>query len=398
MEMTPFKNRIYISSPTMHGDELSFMTSAYENNWMSTVGENIRVIEREIGQMLANQSAVALSSGTAALHLAMRLAGVKPGDTVFCSDLTFAATVNPVIYEGATPVLIDSERDSWNMNPKALEKAFSLYPDTKVVAAVDLYGVPAKLREIREICDAHGAILIEDAAEAFGAAYEGRATGTYGSINVISFNGNKVITGSTGGMLLGSENDARKARKWSTQSRDGAPWYQHTELGFNYRISNVIAGVVRGQLPYLREHIERKKAIYERYKEAFKDLPLTINPYVEETMTPSFWLSCALIDEGAMCEQRRSEMTASYIKTPKKSCPTEILEKLEAYNIEGRPLWKPMHLQPIYATYPFVTAEDNVAVTEDLFDRGLCLPSDIKMTAEQQGVIIELIRSCFEGV
>ncbi len=395
MEMQPFKNRIYLSSPTMHGEELDFMKEAYQTNWMSTVGENINVIEHEIGAMMSDQSAVALASGTAALHMAVRLAGVKAGDTVFCSDLTFAASVNPVLYEGAIPVLIDSERDTWNMDPAALEKAFALYPDTKFVIAVDLYGVPAKLREIREVCDRHGAILIEDAAEAFGARCENCFTGTFGTYNAISFNGNKIITGSTGGMLLTEcEEEAARVRKWSTQSRDNAPWYQHTELGYNYRMSNVVAGIVRGQLPHLQEHIEKKKAIYDRYKEGFKGLPLSMNPYTEE-MEPSFWLSCLLIDEAAMCEQSRSDHSAIYKKEAGKTCPTEILEKLEACNIEGRPLWKPMHMQPVYATYPFVSVDKVATVGEDLFARGLCLPSDIKMTEEAQDVVIALVRSCF---
>lgn len=396
MEITPFNNRIYLASPTMHGQELVYMTAAYETNWMSTVGENIDAIERQIGKKLNAQAAVALASGTAALHLAIKLAGVKAGDTVFCSDLTFAATVNPVIYEGATPVFIDSERDTWNMDPAALEKAFAQYPDTKVVVAVDLYGVPAKLEEIRAICDKHGAVLVEDAAEAYGASYKGRLTGTFGAYNVISFNGNKIITGSTGGMLLADETEAERARKWSTQSRDDAPWYQHTELGYNYRMSNVVAGVVRGQLPYLEEHIARKQAIYDRYREGFKDLPVTMNPHVDG-MQPSYWLSCMLIEGEAMCEQSRTATTASYIKADGKTCPTEILEKLEAYNIEARPIWKPMHMQPIYASCPFVSAEDGDGVGGDIFARGLCLPSDIKMTEEEQEAIIHLIRSCFEG-
>lgn len=396
MKYTPFENRIYLSSPTMHGEELVYMQEAYDSNWMSTVGENIHTIEKEIGAMLSDQSAVALSSGTAALHLAMRLAGVKAGDTVFCSDLTFAASVNPVLYEGATPVLIDSERDTWNMDPEALEKAFALYPETKVVVAVDLYGVPSKLREIRAICDAHDALLIEDAAEALGATYKGQPTGSFGTYNVISFNGNKIITGSTGGMLLADTEDAEKARKWSTQSRDNAPWYQHTELGYNYRMSNVVAGVVRGQLPYLQEHLARKKAIYNRYCEGFRGLPIIMNPH-EDDMQPSFWLSCLLIDDAAMCEQERSAHSATYKKEAGKTCPTEILEKLENYNIEGRPIWKPMHMQPIYAAYPFVTTEDGDGVGGDLFARGVCLPSDIKMTEEEQDAVIALVRSCFEG-
>lgn len=396
MKIQPFENRIYLASPTMHGEELVYMTEAYESNWMSTVGENIHEIEREIGEAMNAQAAVALSSGTAALHLAMKLAGVKAGDTVFCSDLTFAATVNPVVYEGATPVFIDSDRDTWNMDPVALEKAFALYPETKVVVAVDLYGVPAKLDVIRAICDAHGAVLVEDAAEAYGATHKDQPTGTFGTYNVISFNGNKIITGSTGGMLLADATAAEKARKWSTQSRDSAPWYQHTELGYNYRMSNVVAGVVRGQLPYLTEHIEKKRAIYERYKEGFKGLPITMNPHMDG-MQPSYWLSCMLIDVEAMCEQSRTATTASYIKASGKTCPTEILEKLQAYNVEGRPIWKPMHMQPIYAVYPFVSVEDGDGVGGDVFARGLCLPSDIKMTVNEQEAVIALIRSCFEG-
>lgn len=394
MNVTPFEKRIYLASPKMHGEELDYMTQAYQTNWMSTVGENINVIERDICELTGSQAGVALASGTAALHLAVRLAGVKAGDTVFCSDLTFAATINPVIYEGAVPVLIDSERDSWNMDPAALEKAFTLYPDTKVVIAVDLYGVPAKLREIRDVCDAHGALLIEDAAEAFGAKCDGAYAGTFGHLNVISFNGNKIITGSTGGMLLGDAESVEKARKWSTQSRDNAPWYQHSERGYNYRMSNVVAGVVRGQLPYLQEHIDGKAAIYARYREAFADLPLTLNPFDDASVTPSFWLTCALVDEAAMCEQTRTDTEASYIKEAGKTCPTEILEKLASCNVEGRPLWKPMHKQPLYKDYPFVTAGET-AVDEDLFARGLCLPSDINMTKEQQDAVIDIVRSCF---
>ena len=396
MEFKPFENRIYLSSPTMHGDELTYMKDAYTSNWMTTVGENIDAIEREVSEYIGMADAVGLSSGTAALHLAMKLAGVKAGDRVFCSDMTFAASVNPVFYEGATPILIDSERDSWNMDPTALEKAFALYPDVKVVVAVDLYGVPAKLDEICAVCDRHGAVLIEDAAEAFGASYKGRPTGSFGTYNVLSFNGNKIITGSTGGMLLTEDDDAAAhVRKWSTQSRDAAPWYQHSELGYNYRMSNVVAGVVRGQLPYLQEHLDRKKAIYDRYREAFADLPISMTPFEDGTMKPSFWLSCLCIDREAMCEQTRTDTAASYIKTAGKTCPTEILELLEAHNIEGRPLWKPMHMQPLYAAYPFVSTEEGDGVCGDLFERGLCLPSDINMTAEQQDVIIALIRSCF---
>ena len=409
--MKPFEKKVWLSSPTMHGDELKYVTEAYETNWMSTVGKNINEAERIVCEKIGCKYAVALSAGTAALHLAMKLAGVKPGAKVFCTDMTFDATVNPVVYEGGVPVFIDCERDTWNMDPVALEKAFELYPEVKVVVVANLYGVPAKLDEIRAICDAHGAVLVEDAAESMGATYKGVQTGTFGTYNAISFNGNKIITGSSGGMLLtDSLEAANKVRKWSTQSRENAPWYQHEELGYNYRMSNVIAGVVRGQLPYLEEHIAQKKAIYMRYQEAFRDLPVTMNPYLEDIMEPNFWLSCLLIDEDAMCKQVRSENEALYTKEPGKTCPTEILEKLAAINAEGRPIWKPMHMQPIYRMNPFVTAEGNgrcrsdayidngtaVDVGADIFHRGLCLPSDNKMTVEEQNVIIEVIRSCFE--
>lgn len=408
--MEPFDKKVWLSSPTMHGDELKYITQAYETNWMSTVGENINEVERTAQEYIGCNHAVALSAGTAALHLAVKLSGVKPGNHVFCSDMTFAATVNPVVYEGGIPIFIDSERDTWNMDPQALEKAFELYPDVKVVVVANLYGTPAKLDEIKAICDKHHAIMIEDAAESLGATYKGKQTGTFGSYNVISFNGNKIITGSSGGMLLTDDEDAAsKVRKWSTQSREAAPWYQHEELGYNYRMSNVIAGVVRGQFKYLDEHIAQKKAIYQRYKEGFKDLPVTMNPFIEDIMEPNYWLSCLLINEEAMCKQVRSENETLYIDEPGKSCPSEILETLTKYNAEGRPIWKPMHMQPIYATNPFVTRHGNgraqsnayikgevVDIGMDIFNRGLCLPSDNKMTIEGQEKIIEIIKECFK--
>ena len=408
--MRPFEKKIWLSTPTMHGEELTYVTQAYRTNWMSTVGENINEVERITCEKVGCKYAVALSAGTAALHLCVKLAGVKPGDKVFCSDMTFGATVNPVVYEGGVPVFIDTERDTWNMDPVALEKAFELYPQTKVVVMANLYGTPAKLDEIRAVCNAHGAVLIEDAAESLGATYKGVQTGTFGTYNAISFNGNKIITGSSGGMLLTDDLEAaNKARKWSTQSRENAPWYQHEELGYNYRMSNVIAGVVRGQYPHLEEHIAQKKAIYMRYKEGFKDLPVTMNPYDAENSEPNFWLSCMLIDREAMCRQVRGETEALYISEPGKSCPTEILETLASYNAEGRPIWKPMHMQSIYRMNGFVTRQGNgrartnayIAggvedVGADIFQRGLCLPSDNKMTAEEQEQVIEIVRSCFE--
>lgn len=405
-----FENKVWLSSPTMHGDELKYITEAYETNWMSTVGKNINEVERLISEKIGCKHAVALASGTSALHLAMKLAGVKPGDYVFCSDMTFDATVNPVVYEGGVPIFIDTEYDTWNMDPVALEKAFELYPEVKVVVLVHLYGVPGKIDEIKTICKKHGAVIVEDAAESLGASYKGVQTGMFGDVAAISFNGNKIITGSSGGMLLTDDEEvANKVRKWSTQARENAPWYQHEELGYNYRMSNVIAGIVRGQIPYLDEHIAQKKAIYERYKEGLKDLPLTMNPFDEENSVPNYWLSCIMIDKEAMCRQVRSETEALYISEPGKSCPTEILETLAKFNAEGRPIWKPMHMQPIYRMNPFVTVEGNgraktnayiegssLDVGMDIFDRGLCLPSDNKMTPEEQDKIIEIIKGCFE--
>lgn len=405
----PFERKVWLSSPTMHGEELAYMTEAYHTNWMSTIGENIDEVERLTCEYTGCNYAVGLSAGTAALHLAMKLAGVKPGDKVLCSDMTFDATVNPVVYEGGVPVFIDSEADTWNMSPVALEKAFDLYPESKVVVIANLYGVPAKLEEIKNICKKHNAVLIEDAAESLGATYKGKQTGTFGDYGVISFNGNKIITGSSGGMLMTNDlESANKVRKWSTQSRENAPWYQHEELGYNYRMSNVIAGVVRGQYQHLDEHIALKKEIYMRYKEGLKDLPVTMNPYMEGDAEPNYWLSCLLIDKEAMCKQVRSETEALYIKEAGKSCPTEILEVLASYNAEGRPIWKPMHMQPIYRNNPFVTRKGNGRcqtnayidgtvedVGADIFHRGLCLPSDIKMTEEEQNQVIQIIKSCF---
>ncbi|SHN02823.1 dTDP-4-amino-4,6-dideoxygalactose transaminase [Fibrobacter sp. UWR3] len=409
--MKRFEKRVWLASPTMHGDELRYMQEAYETNWMSTVGKNIDEVERLVAEKVGVKYAVALSAGTAALHLGTRLAGVRlfgvpragegalRGQKVFCSDMTFAATLNPVAYENGEAVFIDSERDTWNMDPVALEKAFKIYPDVRLVVLVHLYGTPAKVDEIREICSRHNALLVEDAAESFGASYKGVQTGSFGDFNAISFNGNKIITGSSGGMYLtDSKEDADRVRKWSTQSREPAPWYQHEEIGYNYRMSNVIAGVVRGQLPHLEEHIAQKRAIYERYKAGLAGWPVQMNPYDAANSVPNFWLSCMIIDGCAVGEGRG------------KATPAKILESLADMNAEGRPIWKPMHMQPVYRGHAFVTAAGkegdrafsgkegaDTSVGADIFARGLCLPSDNKMTPDQQDAIIAAIRECFEG-
>ena len=409
LNISPFEKKIWLASPTMHGEELEYMREAFETNWMSTVGPNIDAVEKEFTKYIGRKYAVALSSGTSAIHLAIKLAEVKPGDKVFCSDLTFDATANPIKYEGGEAVFIDTEYDTWNMDPKALEKAFEIYPQVKVVVLAHLYGTPAKMDEIKSICKQHDAIIVEDAAESLGAKYKGVETGKLGKFSIISFNGNKIITGSTGGMFLTDDlKAANKVRKWSTQAREDAPWYQHEELGYNYRMSNLIAGVVRGQFPYLKEHIEQKKNIYMRYKEGLKDLPISMNPYDEVNSEPNFWLSCLIVDKDYMCKQVRSDKEALYKSEPGKSCPTEIFEVLKEYNAESRPIWKPMHLQPFYRMNPFITRAGNgrantnayiAGETEDngldIYHRGLCLPSDNKMTPKDQDIIIELIKNCF---
>ena len=416
-EFKAFERKVWLSSPTMHGDELKYVTEAYETNWMSTVGDNINEVERQIAKYVGVKYAVGLSAGTAALHLCMKLAGVRPGQKVFCSDMTFSATVNPVTYEGGVPIFIDTEYDTWNMDPVALDKAFELYPEVKLVVAAHLYGTPGKVDELKAVCNNHGAVLIEDAAESLGATYKGVETGSFGSYNAISFNGNKIITGSCGGMLLTDDLEAaNKARKWSTQSREYAPWYQHEEIGYNYRMSNVIAGVVRGQLPHLDEHIAQKKAIYYRYKEGLKGLPVSMNPFDGKNSEPNHWLSCLIIDPDAMCRQVRGECDPLFVPEHGKSCPTEILNAIASINAEGRPIWKPMHMQPIFRMNAFVTREGDgrgktnayiaggtkgrddlpLDIGMDIFNRGLCLPSDNKMTPDEQDRIISVIRACFE--
>lgn len=418
----PFSQKIWLSSPTMHGDELKWVTDAIENNWVSTMGQNLTVCEEQICRLIGCKYAVALSCGTAALHLGVRLLGEKlygqpkvghgtlEGHKVFCSDMTFDATDNPVAYEGGEMVFIDTEYNTWNMDPVALERAFEMYPDVKLIVVAHLYGTPGKIDEIKRIADEHGALILEDAAESFGASYKGKQTGIFGNIGIISYNGNKICTGSSGGTLLTDNlEDANKIRKWSTQSREDAPWYQHEELGYNYRMSNIIAGIIRGQIPYLEEHINQKREIYFRYKEGLKGLPISMNPYDAEKSVPNYWLSCILIDPDAMAPHVRGEQEELWITEPGKSSPGEILNALAAFNAEGRPIWKPMHMQPIYRSHAFVTIDGNgrgrsnayiygssVDVGADIFRRGLCLPSDNKMSAEQQDKVIEIIKRCFE--
>ena len=431
-----FNRKVWLSSPTMHGDEQRWVDEAIQTNWVSTVGANIDAVEKEMAAYLGSKYAVGLSCGTASLHLATKLAGEKlygqakpnagtlAGHKVFCSDVTCDASINPVAYEDGEAVFIDTERETWNMSPEALEKAFQLYPEVKLIVVAHLYGTPGKMEKIRRIADAHGALIVEDAAESLGATYSvtpdsalaqklGKSgavqTGLFGDCGCISFNGNKVITGSAGGLFLtNSKEDADKVRKWSTQSREAAPWYQHEEIGYNYRMSNIIAGVIRGQIPYLDEHIGQKREIYKRYKEGLKDLPVKMNPWDEEKSAPNFWLSCLIIDSDAMAPMVRGEQDELWKHEEGKSSPGEILAAISAFGAEGRPIWKPMHMQPIYRTNPFVTVEGNgrgrsnayiagsgVDVGADIFKRGLCLPSDNKMTPEQQDRVIEIIHRCF---
>ncbi len=426
--LRPSDTRILLSSPTMHDMERYWVEEAIRTNWVTTVGANINAVEDEMKSFIGRKEAVGLASGTAALHLAVRLAGERlygqakvnegtlSGKKVFCTDMTFDATVNPVAYEGGEAVFIDTESDSWNMDPASLRRAFEIYPDVKLIVVAHLYGTPIKAEEIRRIADEHGALIVEDAAESLGAglylsqdtpfdrsrnsgdrAEDGRLlrqTGCFGDYSVISFNGNKIITGSSGGMMLtDSSEDAKKVRKWSTQARDNAPWYQHSELGYNYRMSNIVAGVIRGQIPHLTEHIAQKRAIYERYREGLADLPVALNP-IPDNVQANCWLSCMIIDPDAMCYQKRTDSAAEYRTEPGKSSPTEILNALNAFNAEGRPIWKPMHMQPIYSAMPYVSAFD-IDNGRDIFDRGLCLPSDNKMTEEEQQLVIDVIHRCF---
>ena len=386
--------RILLASPTMHGEENNYIKEAFDRNWIAPLGFNCDGFEDEMTEYLGgNMHAFATVSGTSAIHLAVKLAGVRPGDYVLCSDLTFAATVNPVSYEGGIQVFIDSEKETWNMSPEALKEGFAKYPDAKVVVLAHLYGTPAKLDEITEICRKHDAILIEDAAEALGAEYKGIKCGLFGNYGILSFNGNKIITTSGGGMLLSrTKEDRDKALFWSTQARENAPWYQHTELGYNYRMSNVVAGIGRGQLKHIEEHKQLKKEIYQRYKEGFKDLPVQMNPYAEDSM-PNFWLSVLTVNEEYMCRQERTDNCTTWVHEPGKSCPDEIESILSENNIESRPVWKPMHMQSYYADRDFIGS----GFSEEIFKRGLCLPSDIKMTKEEQDRVIGIVKKCFGG-
>ena len=373
------KKKIYLASPTMHGDELKYIHEAFDTNWVAPLGANVNGFEADMEKYIGHgMHAAALASGTAAIHLAFRLIGLRPGDIVFGSSLTFAATVNPITYDGGVPVFIDSERDSWNMDPRALEAAFEKYPNVKAVICANLYGTPAKLDELEKICEDHGAVFIEDAAESLGATYKGVPTGTFGKFGTLSFNGNKIITTSGGGMLLTHDEELKKKATFlATQARENERWYEHKEIGFNYRMSNIVAGIGRGQMEFLDEHVALKKKIRDRYAEGFKDISeIKLNPYIEGS-EPNYWLTCMTIEEGSNVS------------------PFDVMDALAADNIETRPIWKPMHMQPVYKDNGFVQVEEGISVGEDIFNRGLCLPSDIKNTDEDMDRIISIIRKCF---
>ena len=373
------KKRIYLSSPTMHSEEQQFVKEAFDTNWIAPLGPNVTAFEEEMAAYAKAGYVTALSSGTAAIHLALKLLNIGPGDVVFVSDLTFAATCNPIVYEGATPVFIDAEPDTWNMSPRALEKAFEKYPKPKAVLCAYLYGTPAKIDEIMAVCEAHHVPYIEDAAESLGSTYKGKHTGTLGRFGIFSFNGNKIITTSGGGMLVSEDEEAiKKAVFLATQARDPARYYLHSQIGYNYRMSNVVAGIGRGQLPHLDEHKARKQAIYRQYKEAFADISeIGMNP-LNPDGDANNWLSGMLIE-------RESNVT-----------PDMIMDALEAENIESRPIWKPMHEQPVFVKCDFMPHnEDGSSVGSGVFERGLCLPSDIKNTKKDMERIISIIRNCF---
>ena len=372
------EKRIYLSCPTMHGEEQEYVKEAFDTNWVAPLGPHVDAFEKELASYVGSSHAAALSAGTAAIHLAVKLLGIGQDDYVFCSSLTFAATCNPVMYEKAKLIFIDSEPDTWNMSPKALRKAFEKYPNPKAVICVHLYGTPAKMDEITEICKEHNVPIIEDAAESLGATYKGKYTGTFGEYGIFSFNGNKIITTSGGGMLVSENDDAiKKARFLATQARDQARHYQHSQIGYNYRMSNVVAGIGRGQLLHLDEHVALKKAIYETYKEAFKDIDdIEMNP-LNPDGEANYWLSCITLKQGS------------------KVTPNQIMDALAEHNIESRPIWKPMHLQPVFEGCEFFSDCESGSVSEDIFNRGVCLPSDIKNTSDDMKKIIEIVKNLF---
>ena len=377
------KKRIFLASPHMSEEEYEkkYVKEAFDTNWIAPLGENVNKFEEELAEYVGAKHAAALSAGTAAIHMAMKALNVKQGDIVFVSSLTFSATVNPVIYENATPVFIDSEEETWNMDPIALEKAFEKYPNPKAVIVVHLYGTPAKIDEIVKICKEHNVPLVEDAAESLGSTYKGKQTGTFGKYGIYSFNGNKIITTSGGGMLVSDDEERiQKVRFWATQARDKARHYQHSEIGYNYRMSNICAGIGRGQLKVLDDRIQKKTEIYNRYKEAFKDIAeIKMQPIPENTV-PNHWLSAFVLDENSKVK------------------PNEIMDALDKENIESRPVWKPMNLQPVFEKYDFITVCDGKkSVGQKLFENGVCLPSDTKMTEEEQNVVIKVVKDLFKN-
>lgn len=373
------EKRIFLASPHMseEGYEKEYIKEAFDTNWIAPLGENVNKFEEELANYVGAKCGAALSAGTAAIHMALKALDVKEGDIVFCSSLTFSATANPIIYQNATPVFIDCDRETWNMDPEALKKAFEKYPNPKAVVIVHLYGTPAKMDEIMAICNKHNVPLVEDAAESLGATYKGKQTGTFGKFGIFSFNGNKIITTSGGGMLVSDDEERiQKVRFWATQSRDKARYYQHSEIGYNYRMSNIVAGIGRGQLKVLNDRLAKKKEIYETYKDAFKDIPeIEMKPVPIDTK-PNYWLSTMLLKEGS------------------KVTPLNVMEALDKENIESRPIWKPMHMQPVFEKYDFIKVEDK-PVSEDIFARGVCLPSDTKMTKEEQQEVIRVIKELF---
>lgn len=373
-------NKIFLSSPHMskEGYELEFVKDAFDKNWVAPLGENVDSFENELVSFVGSRYAAALSAGTAAIHMALKNVGVKQGDIVFCSDLTFSASANPIIYQNANPVFIDSEKETWNMDPVLLRKAFKKYPNPKCVIVVHLYGDSANMDEIGKICNEYNTPIVEDAAESLGSKYNNKYTGTFGKFGIYSFNGNKIITTSGGGMLVSEDEEAiKKVRFWSTQSRDKARHYQHSELGYNYRMSNIVAGIGRGQLKVLNERIEKKREIYDLYKNEFEDINYIVMKQESQKCFSNHWLSVI------------------YLKPNDKVKTIDIIEALEKENIESRQVWKPMHMQPFFEKYDFISENDRISVSEDLFENGICLPSDTKMIKEEQMNVINIIKKLF---